>query len=147
MSDVLTARQRSLCMSRIRGGNTKPELTLRKALWACGLRYRLKSRLPGTPDIVLPSRKAIVFVDGCFWHACPTHLTLPRTNSQFWRDKLRKNVERDRRVDRELAILGWRVIRVWEHDIRRDVRRTAVRVCKRLDSGEKGREQRKSRAR
>ncbi|WP_223146796.1 very short patch repair endonuclease [Methylomonas fluvii] len=90
MSDVLSKRQRSFCMSRIRDKNTKPELALRKALWNAGLRYRLKSDLLGRPDLYFPGRRLVIFVDGCFWHGCPEHCQMPVENRAFWEEKLLK---------------------------------------------------------
>ncbi|MCG8037119.1 MAG: very short patch repair endonuclease [Candidatus Thiodiazotropha taylori] len=116
--DVLTPEQRSHCMSRIQGKNTKPELTLRKALWAAGHRYRLKNRLPGRPDIVFPSKKVAIFIDGCFWHKCPEHFQAPASNSKFWADKINRNVERDREVEQLLIDRGWQILRFWEHEVR-----------------------------
>ncbi|MEK6251657.1 MAG: very short patch repair endonuclease [Actinomycetota bacterium] len=102
-------------MARVRSSNTKPELTLRRELWRRGLRYRLGVRLPGRPDICFIGRRVAVFVDGCFWHGCPDHYTAPRQNWEFWQAKLERNMERDRRVDRELQDAGWSVLRLWEH--------------------------------
>lgn len=116
-SDVLTTQQRSFCMSRIRGRDTKAELALRKAAFALGLRYRLRSKLPGHPDLVFPGAKVAVFVDGCFWHQCPRHATYPRNNAAFWAAKISRNVERDRQVDELLKAAGWMVFRVWEHEV------------------------------
>jgi DNA mismatch endonuclease (patch repair protein) len=113
----MTPNQRKRCMSRIKGKNTKPEMMLRKALWAAGLRYRLKNSLPGNPDIVFPGKKIAIFVDGCFWHRCPKHFQLPKNNAQFWMDKIARNVERDRQADRNLQAEGWQVLRIWEHDV------------------------------
>src|SRR3990167_909880 len=93
--DVLNPEQRSYCMSRIKGKNTKPEVALRKALWGLGFRYRIKSRLPGKPDIVFPALKVAIFVDGCFWHKCPEHYISPKTRVDFWEKKISGNVERD----------------------------------------------------
>lgn len=119
MTDVLTPDQRRLNMSRIKGGNTKPEKTLRSALHAQGLRFRLHRRdLPGCPDIVFPSARLAVFVDGCFWHGCPTHGAKPKTNIDFWRKKLRGNRERDNEVSAALEANGWKVLRYWEHDVK-----------------------------
>lgn len=132
MSDVLTPAQRSYCMSRIRGVDTQPEVRLRKALWRLGLRYRLRNRLPGKPDLVFRSLNTVVFVDGCFWHSCPKHSVMPKTNQDFWQAKLRGNVERDRRVSRQLRSLGWHVIRVWEHEVRADPERAAVRLLRKI---------------
>ena len=99
-------------MARIRNTNTKPELLLRRALWAAGLRYRLRARVPiGRPDIVFASKKVVVFVDGCFWHGCPEHYVPPRSRVQYWTAKLASNVSRDAMQTRELSRLGWRVLR------------------------------------
>ncbi len=117
MADVLTPVQRSRCMSRVKSKNTKPEIRLRKALWAVGLRYRLRYKLPGKPDLVFVSAKLAVFVDGCFWHGCPEHATQPKTNERFWATKLGENVERDQRVNWQLRGMGWTVLRLWQHEI------------------------------
>jgi DNA mismatch endonuclease, patch repair protein len=103
-------------MRNVRRRHTEPELIVRKALWARGLRYRLHGRgLPGTPDIVFARRHVAVFVHGCFWHRHPgcRHATTPKTNTEFWRGKFAANVERDRRKIEDLARLGWRSIVVW----------------------------------
>jgi DNA mismatch endonuclease, patch repair protein len=114
--DVLTPEQRRLNMSRIRGKDTKPELVLRKALHSAGLRYRLQlGTVPGRPDLSLPKHKTLIFVHGCFWHGhnCPL-FKAPRTNSDFWRQKIATNRLRDVRVQAELVSSGWRVLTVWE---------------------------------
>lgn len=115
--DILSPEQRSRCMSSIRGKDTKPELMLRKALWAVGLRYRLRYKLPGRPDIVFPRYRVAIFVDGCFWHKCPVHFHAPEQNEKFWADKIARNVQRDQAVDRKLRELGWHVVRFWEHEV------------------------------
>lgn len=132
MSDVLTPAQRSFCMSRNRGKDTKPEILLRKALWRRGLRYRLHSELPGKPDLVFPGQRAVVFVDGCFWHGCPEHFQPPRTNAEFWREKIAATQRRDIRTGEKLTAAGWAVFRVWEHEIRADLAGCAARIGKRL---------------
>ena len=121
MADVLTDEQRKLCMSRIKGRDTKPELALRKALWAQGLRYRKHSRLPGRPDVVFPGPRVVVFVDGCFWHRCPDHFVSPSNNACFWKTKIDRNVQRDKGVNSKLQGDGWRVVRLWEHEIRENL--------------------------
>lgn len=131
VSDVHTKEQRSYNMSQIRGKNTKPELLLRNELWKRGFRYRIKNNLPGKPDLVFARHKMVVFVDGCFWHKCPNHFTLPKTNTDFWSEKINKNVERDKRNNSDLKKLGWKVIRIWEHDIKQDV---STAVCKIIDA-------------
>jgi DNA mismatch endonuclease (patch repair protein) len=107
-------------MARIRGKNTSPEIALRKALHALGLRFRLHCpSLPGKPDLVFPKYKAIVFVHGCFWHrhtGCKI-ATTPKSNTDFWLDKFDKNVARDTRVTQLLRDLGWRVFVVWECEL------------------------------
>jgi DNA mismatch endonuclease (patch repair protein) len=127
--DVLTHEQRRLCMSRIRGRDTKPELFLRRALWRQGFRYRLDAKLPGKPDMAFLGRKAVVFVDGCFWHGCSEHGVKPKTNASFWAKKLARNCERDREVRAMLEAQGWTVIRVWEHEVRADLDAVTERVC------------------
>ena len=108
-------------MSRVRQRGTDLERRLRSALRARGLRYRANIRLPGTPDIAIAEGKIAVFVDGCFWHGCPQHGTMPKSNRTFWRQKILRNRERDGEVDKALRGLGWKAIRVWEHDIKTSV--------------------------
>ena len=113
---------RSANMRAIRRANTKPELALRSALHRQGYRFRKDLRLDlgggvrVRPDIAFTARRVAVFVDGCFWHACPQHGGSPSVNQSYWGPKLRRNVERDRIADAALARAGWRVIRVWEHE-------------------------------
>jgi DNA mismatch endonuclease (patch repair protein) len=128
LSDVHTPAQRSYNMSRIRGRNTRPELALRKALWREGLRYRLSVNLPGRPDLTFRKTKVVVFVDGCFWHACPKHLIWPRNNANFWKRKISGNVARDKKATRELRRTGWLVFRFWEHDVECRLQRCVNRV-------------------
>jgi DNA mismatch endonuclease (patch repair protein) len=113
---------RSANMRANRRTDTKPEMALRRALHSMGYRYRKDYRLDlelGTrvrPDIAFTARRVAVFVDGCFWHACPEHGTRPAANTWYWDPKLRRNVERDRAADAALAAAGWEVVRVWEHE-------------------------------
>lgn len=120
-NDVMTSEQRSRCMSNIKGKNTKPELKLRKALWSKGYRYRLHASLLGRPDIIFPRQKLAIFVDGCFWHGCPVHGTSPKTNAEFWENKIKGNVERDRKITGQLTSDGWMVMRFWEHEINKNL--------------------------
>src|SRR5688500_12890627 len=107
-------------MRRVRRRDTEPETSIRSALHSRGLRFRVdKSPLPGSrrrADIVFTRARVAVFVDGCFWHACPDHGSLPAANNAFWREKLDENVARDRATDTRLAAAGWTVMRVWEHE-------------------------------
>jgi len=116
LADVLTPVQRRLNMSRIRGKDTKPEMLLRRSLHARGLRYRLHSKgLPGHPDLVFPRHRAIIFVHGCFWHGHRCALSkIPTTRTEFWIEKIDRNVQRDRGTIRKLRALAWRVMIVWE---------------------------------
>ena len=122
MADTMTPEQRSRCMAAIKGKDTKPEMIVRKYLFSRGLRYRVQVRkLPGNPDIVLPKYKTVIFVDGCFWHGhegC-RYFRLPKSNVEFWKSKIERNVARDARNEEELKSLGWRILRVWECDIRK----------------------------
>lgn len=129
MADVMTSLQRSKLMSRIKGKNTKPELKLRKALWAAGKRYRLHYRIGKIkPDIVFLKSHVAIFIDGCFWHCCPTHGVLPKTNPLFWKTKLDKNVERDTNANKQLEASGWLVIRIWEHEVEESVSNCVFRI-------------------
>ena len=130
MTDVLTQAQRRFNMSRVRGKHTQPELVLRRGLHRRGLRYRLHAKgLPGRPDLVFPTRKAVIFVHGCFWHMhdCP-RFRWPATSEGFWREKIQGNHERDRRVRKELDDIGWRVQVVWECALRGAGRRSLDEV-------------------
>lgn len=128
---------RSRNMSRIRGSNTEPELLLRKALHHAGFRgYRLNIRTPGgRGDIVWPSRRWAIFIDGCFWHGCPEHYVMPRSNGKFWREKLRENVSRDSRQTLKLINEGWVIVRLWEHEVRIEPARAASRTVAALKDG------------
>ena len=121
MADKLTSSQRSHCMSRIRGKNTKPEILVRKGLHARGLRFRLHNKkLPGSPDIVLPKYGVAIMVNGCFWHGhkgC-RYATKPKTNIEFWETKIARNRRRDEVTTAHLEALGWTVITVWECELR-----------------------------
>jgi DNA mismatch endonuclease (patch repair protein) len=117
MTDGHSAEQRSFNMSQIRSGNTKPEVLVRSVIHRLGYRFRLHVKdLPGKPDIVLPSRRKIIFVHGCFWHrhACRYGRVTPKTNAEFWESKRSGNVRRDRQVRRQLERDGWDVTVVWE---------------------------------
>ena len=121
MGDKLNAFQRSHCMSRIRGKDTKPELLVRKGLHARGFRFRLQDRkLPGRPDIVLPKYGVAIMVNGCFWHGhkgC-RYATKPKSNIEFWETKIARNKHRDEVTSAHLEALGWTVIVVWECELR-----------------------------
>lgn len=121
MSDIHTPQQRHANMAAIRGKDTKPEMVVRRWLWGHGFRYRLNHpRLPGKPDIVLRKYRTCIFVNGCFWHGhegC-RYYTIPKTNTEFWVDKVKRNKERDLKVQHELAAMGWHCITIWECELK-----------------------------
>lgn len=121
MSDVFTPEQRSRIMARVKGSNTRPEKVVRSLLHSMGYRFRLHRKdLPGKPDIVLPGRKTVIFVHGCFWHSHPDcrRATRPVGNKKFWDKKLNATKERDGVKIRELVEMGWKVLLVWECETR-----------------------------
>lgn len=115
-TDAITAAR----MSRQARKNTAPEILIRRELHRRGFRYRIEYPLPGMrrrrADIAFTRSQVAVFVDGCFWHACPQHATSPVNNGAWWAEKLRRNVARDRETDAHLEAQGWKVVRVWEHE-------------------------------
>lgn len=119
--DRLSPEQRSRLMSRIKGKDTKPEIVVRKLLTSMGYRYRLHRKdLPGTPDIVFPGRKKVIFVSGCYWHRHPScsRASTPSTRKDFWEAKFNANVNRDRSNIAELQRQGWDVLTIWECEIK-----------------------------
>ena len=121
MADTMTNKQRSECMSRIHSKDTGPELAVRRELWRRGYRFRINVRtLPGTPDIVLPRYRTAIFINGCFWHGhkgCKLY-TVPKTNVEFWTEKVRRNKERDMINIQRLESLSWNVITIWECELK-----------------------------
>lgn len=115
-ADTVSAAVRSRMMAAVKGKNTKPELAIRSALHRRGFRFRLHRKdLPGKPDLVFPGRNAVIFVHGCFWHGHDCHLfRWPKSRQDFWREKISRNVERDRNQHEALADAGWRIGTVWE---------------------------------
>ena len=129
MADDRSASQRSETMRRVRSKNTSCEVALRSALHRRVLRYRLGYDLPGSPDIAFVAARTAVFVDGCFWHGCPEHCRVPTSNRAYWRAKIARNCARDARVDDDLRRTGWRVVRVWEHEIKHNPNNCAARIA------------------
>lgn len=121
MADIKSKESRSYNMSQIKGTNTKPEMLVRKYLFAQGFRYRKNDkRLPGSPDIVLPKYKTVIFVNGCFWHGhtgC-RYFVWPQNNADFWKGKLQRNIDRDHENCILLRSLGWNVITIWECELK-----------------------------
>jgi len=126
MPDVFTKEKRSEVMSRIKGkGNKDTELAMIQVLRKHHISgWRRNQAILGKPDFVFPKQKIALFVDGCFWHGCPKpkHSNMPKNNREFWAEKLQKNKDRDKFVNRELRKLGWKVIRVWEHELKESIK-------------------------
>ena len=114
MTDNLTKSQRSYCMSRIRSSKTFPEAVIKKKFH--GFKYQPK--LFGKPDFADSKNKVAIFVDGCFWHKCPKHFKRPKSNKDYWKEKIKRNIIRDKKVNLEYKNKGWKIIRIWEHELR-----------------------------
>lgn len=127
--DVHDKKTRSYNMSCIKGKNTKPEELVRKFLFSKGFRYRKNDkRLPGSPDIILPKYKTAIFVNGCFWHghAGCKYFVWPKSNKEFWENKIKANIERDNKKIKQLEELGWKVIVIWECELKKDIFHSAL---------------------
>lgn len=121
MTDSFSPEKRSWIMSRIKSKDTSPEIKLRSFIHRLGYRFRLHRKdLPGNPDLVFVSRRKIIFLHGCFWHGhnCPRGNRLPGTNTEYWRNKIMKNVNRDLKTIKQLESLGWSTLVIWECDLK-----------------------------
>ena len=129
MSDIHTPQQRHANMAAIHGKDTKPEMAVRRFLWRLGYRYRLNHpRLPGKPDIVMRKYRTCIFVNGCFWHGhegCQ-YYTIPKTNTEFWVNKVQRNKKRDLKVQHDLAAMGWHSITIWECELKPKVQENTL---------------------
>ena len=125
MTDKMTPEQRHRCMSHVRSKNTKPEMLVRRFLFSRGFRYRVNVKyLPGKPDIVLRKYHTVIFVNGCFWHGhegCGSY-SFPKSNVDFWKNKIERNRQRDQEEAMALCSMGWHVIRIWECELKPKVR-------------------------
>ena len=119
--------KRSKIMAKIRSSNTAPERKLRSALWAIGMRYRLQYGKEKV-DIAFPGKKLAVFIDGCFWHSCPIHGHMPKSNASYWATKLQRNIERAAAKDARIKNSGWAVLHFWEHDVNSDAKSCARKI-------------------
>ena len=117
MVDDISQKQRSCTMSKIRSTMTEPELRMKPVLEALGFMYQPKI-VYGRPDFANKSEKVALFIDGCFWHKCPVHYVAPKSNEAYWAQKIERNVKRDKTVNEVLAERGWKVVRIWEHELR-----------------------------
>jgi DNA mismatch endonuclease, patch repair protein len=126
----------SVVMSANKGKNTKPELLLRKAIWSNGIRgYRIHwKKVPGKPDICFPGKKLAIFINGCFWHRCPhCNFTLPKQNKHFWKEKFERNQSRDKIKNAELESIQWRVITIWECEIKGKIEECVKMIKEKLN--------------
>jgi DNA mismatch endonuclease (patch repair protein) len=121
MTDMLTKEQRSNNMKAIRSKGSSLENKVTKELWRHGIRFRKNvSKLMGKPDIAIQKYKIVIFIDSCFWHSCPIHGNKPSSNVDYWEKKLKRNIDRDNEVNGYYEGLGWRILRIWEHEIKSD---------------------------
>ena len=131
--DTVSKNKRSEIMSRVKSKNSKIEMYLGRELSKVKLRYRKHvSGLPGKPDIAFIGKKVVVFVDSCFWHGCRWHGSKPSTNKKFWCDKITRNKERDKEINNKYRQMGWKVLRFWEHQIKKDIVKIIVQIQKEL---------------
>ena len=133
MADVLTKKQRSYNMTRIKSKNTGPELVLRKLLSKNKVRgYRIHSKIFGKPDLVFTKNRLVVFIDGCFWHKCPLCFVKPASRVEFWKEKITGNLKRDKEVNKFLLKNNWKVLRIWEHELKKNPEKAYQKVIKQL---------------
>ena len=134
MADILTKKQRSYNMSQIRSKNTGPELILRKLLSKNKISgYRLHyKKILGKPDMVFPRKKLAIFIDGCFWHKCPSCFIRPKSRTGFWNKKIKDNLIRDKEVNKSLKKIGWKILRIWEHELRENPNKVCQKIIKQL---------------
>lgn len=136
--DRISQEDRSKLMGKVRGSDTGIEVLLRLIIWNQGYRYRKNHRVAGVKvDLAFPRYRLVVFIDGCFWHGCPVHYSVPGTRPKFWADKIRCNVYRDRKQTLELERRGWGVLRIWGHSIKKDPEWVAGKICSLLRTGKK----------
>lgn len=120
MADTLTKGQRSYCMSRIRSKWTRQEIKVHNWLKGNKIRHNMHPSIDGSPDIILKNKKIAVFLHGCFWHKCPKCYVKPKSNKKYWLPKIKKTVKRDKSNEKVLKNNGWKVIKIWEHEVKRD---------------------------
>ena|SRR3989344_1110582 len=123
MTDIFSKEKRSEIMSKVKNKDSQIEIGFRKELWKEGFRYGKNSaRYFGKPDLVLPKYETVIFIDSCFWHGCRKHGSMPKTRESFWKTKIERNKKRDAEVSRYYKKLGWKIFRIWEHDLKKNGR-------------------------
>ena len=130
MADTVSKKKRSEIMSAVRSKDTKMEIVFRKAIWRKGFRYsKNSSKYFGKPDIILKKHKTAIFLDSCFWHGCKKHCRIPTARKGYWMKKIERNRQRDKKVNRYYKKIGWKVIRIWEHEMK-DISKVILKVIK-----------------
>ncbi|GBE17187.1 very short patch repair protein [bacterium BMS3Abin15] len=131
MTDIFSKKKRSEIMSKVRGKDSKIEIEFRKKLWKAGLRYRKNpTNYFGKPDLALKKHRVVIFIDSCFWHGCKKHGSMPRTRKKFWETKIKRNKQRDKEVNRYYKKERWSILRVWEHEIEKDLDKAINKIIK-----------------
>lgn len=129
MVDIFSKKKRSEIMSRVRNKDSKMEVEFRKKIWKAGFRYRKNvTKYFGKPDLAFKKYKTAIFIDSCFWHGCKMHGSTPQTRKKFWIAKLRRNVQRDKDVNHYYKKIGWKIIRIWEHEIKADLNKVIKKI-------------------
>jgi len=128
MPDTFTPEERSEIMRRVKSQNTSLERKVRSELHRRGLRFRLRYNLHGKPDIVFVRARIAVFIDSCFWHGCPAHLRMPKSNRAYWKRKIARNIERDAETKKAYKKSHWTLMRFWEHDLKQDLEGCAKKI-------------------
>lgn len=127
--DTVSKQKRSEIMSHVKSKDSKIETLFRKELWQSGFRYRKNSsKYFGKPDIVLPKYKTAIFIDSCFWHGCKKHCRIPTARKKYWTEKIARNAERDKEVSRHYKKLGWKIFRVWEHEMSKNLNKMLKKI-------------------
>lgn len=118
MADTVSKKKRSEIMSKVKSKDSKIEVDFRKSIWKAGFKYRKNpTKYFGKPDIVLPKHKMAIFVDSCFWHGCKKHCRIPTARKKYWTAKIDRNIARDKEVSKYYKKQGWKIFRIWEHDL------------------------------
>ncbi|MCY8698783.1 very short patch repair endonuclease [Bacillus spizizenii] len=116
--DNVSKEKRSNTMKAVKSKNTKIEKVVSKEIWRRGIRFRKNVKnLKGKPDIAIKKYKIVIFIDSCFWHGCPLHGRIPKSNVEFWNNKIKRNIERDKSINQYYTRKGWNILRIWEHDL------------------------------
>ncbi|MEK7104885.1 MAG: very short patch repair endonuclease [Patescibacteria group bacterium] len=132
MADTISKEKRSQIMSKVKSKNTQLELSFRKKLWNKWPNYRLHYKVAGKPDLVFVSKRIAIFIDSCFWHKCPLHHREPKSNKKYWIPKLKRNELRAKEVNKSLTKRGWKVIRIWEHEIKDNQNKSIKKITRYL---------------